>query len=363
LKSASSFASTMDRPDDPAFLAALEDSRREHQKSRREIQQYMQNVNASVQRPSHELVDLTLDSDDDSDIQVVHPKSKSVISSETDVDDYDDDELQRAINMSMESSSHSTISAEEQRLRRLRTLGLPTLPEEAQGAINLSTEDQQHPRILRIDEPSPTVSQTTSSGLPGLDRKQMEQERLARNAKRKAQDSVPTSPARPILKAPRTDSTPTASPKTAGLGKTPQQPANRLLANPTHPGSVPVSVPAPAPASNAGKPSKGKPRSDVCLKYASNAPGINVWPTSRPVAQWPLGAVKKTHLAGFPRTGNEITIEEVIQRDDLEVVILSSFLWDMEWLFRKLNTTHTRIVLTMQANDQETVRSMKLAFA
>jgi hypothetical protein len=54
--------------------------------------------------------------------------------------------------------------------------------------------------------------------------------------------------------------------------------------------------------------------------------------------QYPLGVVKKTHVAGKPRAGNDITIEEVFQRENLNVAVLSSFLWDIEWLFSKFNT-------------------------
>jgi hypothetical protein len=77
--------------------------------------------------------------------------------------------------------------------------------------------------------------------------------------------------------------------------------------------------------------------------------------------QWPLGAVKKTALDGFPRQGNDITIEEVIQRSELELAIFSSFLWDMEWLFTKLDIQRTRFMLVMQANDQSLVRKFSLS--
>jgi hypothetical protein len=362
----------MDGQDDASFLAALAASRREHTKSRREYDQAMQKVNGSRQGTSHELVDLTI-SDDDS-VQEVHPKSKSVVSSETEMDDDDDEDLQRALAMSTESSSQNTVSREQQRHKRARDLELPTVSTEEQRVVKrladveegvsspLISESVAPPQNVR---PSSNIAHTASSGLTGLDRKQMEQERLARNAKRKAQDSETPSSVQPAFKAARTDATPAAAPVTAGHRKTPQKPADRPSAKPTQPTSVPTTTPAvssPALSPKVMKSPKVPHHSDVCLEYASNAPGINVWPTSRPVAQWPLGAVKKTHLAGFPRTGNEITIEEVIQRDDLQLTVLSSFMWDMEWLFRKLNTASTRMILTMQANDQTTVRTMTVMF-
>jgi hypothetical protein len=289
--------------EDSALLAAKAASRRDHQ-------QHMQNVNASAQGPSHDLIDLTCDSGDESDVQVIYPKSKSIVSSETETEGYDDHELQRALDMSMETSSHNTMSEEKttedvQRLEKLE---------------NLVTPGVDHTL------PPPPTNQV----LPGLDRKKMEEDRLARNAaKRKAPDSE-LAPAQTVRKILKTDSQ-TASAAITGLGK----------ASP--------SLSAKRPLTSSSKPTPDS---------ASNAPAAKVWPTSVPGVQWPLGAVKKTHIARFPRTGDEITIEEVIQRDDLQVAVFSSFLWDTEWLFTKLNTSSTRFVLTMQANDQKTVRIM-----
>jgi hypothetical protein len=71
--------------------------------------------------------------------------------------------------------------------------------------------------------------------------------------------------------------------------------------------------------------------------------------------QYPLGVVKKTHVAGKPRAGNDITIEEVFQRENLNVAVLSSFLWDIEWLFSKFDTKKTRFILMMGAKEEATV--------
>lgn len=236
---------------------------------------------ASPRRIRSEVVDLTNDSDNDSDVQVVFPKSKSVVSSETE-DGNDDEQLQRAIAMSLEPSENAN-------------------PETVKAAANTT---------------APLTENLVSTGtLSSMNRKQMEEERLARLAKRKLDDT--SASAQPSRKLPKTE---------------------------------PVLVSRAASQSTAPK-----PRSEVCRQLASNAPGIDIHPTSRSVPQWPLGAVKKTHIAGFPRTGNEITLEEVIQRDDLDLGVFSSFLWDLEWFFTKINTQSSRILLIMQANDQETV--------
>lgn len=235
----------------------------------------------SPQVSRNDFVDLTNDSDNDSDVQVVFPKSKSVVSSETEDGD-EDEQLQRALAMSMEPSDHANT-------------------ETVKTAANITV---------------PLAENVVSTGtLSSMNRKQMEEERLARLAKRKLDDTSAST-----------------------------QPSRKL------PKTQPVIVSRARTKSTAPQ-----PRSEICHQLASNAPSVGIHPTSRSVPQWPLGAVKKTHIAGFPRTGNEITIEEVIQRDDLDLGVFSSFLWDLEWFFTKINTQSSRILLIMQANDQETV--------
>ena len=53
---------------------------------------------------------------------------------------------------------------------------------------------------------------------------------------------------------------------------------------------------------------------------------------------FPGGTVKKTWAFGHTRTGDDIKLEEVLQRQDLNLAVLSSFQWDVEWLLAKINT-------------------------
>ena len=57
-----------------------------------------------------------------------------------------------------------------------------------------------------------------------------------------------------------------------------------------------------------------------------------------PSVLFPRGTVKKTWAFGYPRTGDDIKLEEVLQRQDLNLAVLSSFQWDVEWLLAKINT-------------------------
>ena len=74
---------------------------------------------------------------------------------------------------------------------------------------------------------------------------------------------------------------------------------------------------------------------------------------------FPKGAVKKTWAFGFPRDGSDIKIEELIQRSDLQVAVLSSFQWDMDWLFSKIDMSMSKVILVMQAKDEATKRQYR----
>ncbi|KAI9840597.1 MAG: hypothetical protein M1838_003992 [Thelocarpon superellum] len=65
------------------------------------------------------------------------------------------------------------------------------------------------------------------------------------------------------------------------------------------------------------------------------------------------GVVLKTWAFGFARD-QDIKIEEVLQKDDLKLAVLSSFQWDVEWLLRKLDLNRTEMVFVMQAKDEVT---------
>jgi hypothetical protein len=223
---------------------------------------------------SHEVVDLTAE-DSDSDVVPIFPKSNSVIGSETDDDeetvdgDSEDEDMKKAIALSLQDLTKDDDGPWE--------IPGPNESNKPQNSDRPSSQQPQQPQ-------NPT-------GILGLDRKQMEQERLARLAKRKAVDI------------------PEAS-----------QP------EPKHP--------------------------KIETPSASHKPQI---PSTESSVQFPEGVVKKTWTFGLPRQGDDIKIEEVLQRSDLKVAVLSSFMWDMDWLFSKMDQVNTRFVFLMQAKDDATV--------
>ncbi|GES62886.1 tyrosyl-DNA phosphodiesterase [Aspergillus terreus] len=224
---------------------------------------------------SHEVVDLTAE-DSDSDVVPIFPKSNSVIGSETDDDeetvdgDSEDEDMKKAIALSLQDLTKDDDGPWE--------TPDPNESSKPQNSDRPSSQQPQQPQ-------KPT-------GILGLDRKQMEQERLARLAKRKAVDI------------------PEAS-----------QP------EPKHP--------------------------KIEIPSASNKPQI---PSTESSVQFPEGVVKKTWAFGLSRRGDDIKIEEVLQRSDLKVAVLSSFMWDMDWLFSKMDQVNTRFVFLMQAKDDATKR-------
>ena len=64
------------------------------------------------------------------------------------------------------------------------------------------------------------------------------------------------------------------------------------------------------------------------------------------------GVVRKTFALGYSRDADAITLEYILDRDDLQLAVLSSFQWDIPWLFAKLDISKTLITLVMQAKDE-----------
>ena len=137
----------------------------------------------------------------------------------------------------------------------------------------------------------------TLNSMLGLDRKAMEEERLAR--KRKLASISPPSRKAPKLTQSQYNSTP-----------------------------------------------KGK--TEESSSTASTADNIASDPKPKGF-DFPNGTIKKTWALGHPRTGDDIKVEEVLQRQDLTLAVLSSFQWDFDWLVQKLDTRKTQLVFVVQA--------------
>lgn len=56
-------------------------------------------------------------------------------------------------------------------------------------------------------------------------------------------------------------------------------------------------------------------------------------------------------------TSDDITIDQVLQKDKLQMAVLSSFQWDTDWLWRKVDPMKTKITLIAFAGNEAEVRA------
>jgi hypothetical protein len=294
---------------------------------------------------------------------------------DTDTDDLDQpavlDKLPPGSGKKGSAVSDNEIKLEESLVIRPQVQNAETKHARSQAAakpVNKSGPELSKPSDIK--EPTATMS-----GLGGLDRKKMEEERLARAEKRKAMSSQPENSdvAEPPLKKaalgsglkssrvsdrPLTDKL--AGRNVAGKSDT------KVALDPRHvktatefliPSQLMKSEPAmladierftPGPDDTRGleeskhtKMPEAQPSKDQQARMGSGV-------------QYPHGVVKQTWAFGFPRSG-DIKIEEVLQKNDLDLAVLSSFQWDQEWILSKVNMARTKLILIAQAVPRDDV--------
>ncbi|EZF26026.1 hypothetical protein H112_01832 [Trichophyton rubrum D6] len=243
----------------------------------------------NLQRRNSSIVDLTGDSDGDASAARRAGKAAAAAAEEEEEeeeagDDDSDAELKRAIQLSLQSGrgpEHETIDVDALEAGKATA--------------------------------TPEPKKTASAWIAGFDRKKMEEERLARLAKKRKtgeDGSALALPAARPLKASRREPPSESSSSSAKISSIP-----------------------PATATVAAK----------------SAPGV---PSTEPTIQFPEGAVKKTWAFRCERK-DDIKLEEVLQPSDLELAVLSSFLWDMDWLLMKFTNPSTRFLFIMGAKGEE----------
>jgi len=220
--------------------------------------------------------------------------------------DDEDEALRRAIAMSLVADPDvNDLELEDSRQGSQRPAGSER---EADHVVDLTDS----PPAEKEPQSAP-VSQVKSS-MFGLDRKKMEEERLARLKKRKTPESEDTA-----------DQPPAQKPKRIG-------------------GIVPPYLSKAISDYEAGQAKRDEPAQSSATATLPYARGV----------------VKKTWAMGHARTGDDIKIEEVLQKDQLELAVISSFQWDEEWLMSKLNMRQTKVILVAYANNAAQVRKFQL---
>lgn len=169
----------------------------------------------------------------------------------------------------------------------------------------------------------------------GLDRKKMEEERLARLGKRKAaqvedEGQLSTRPAQRL--------------RTTG-GEEGASLMQRMLAAP---------ISSPRPELSARPPPSPQSGGDLPTSKATvRAPSRPSTFTDLP---FPRGVVKRTWVYDQPRQGDDIKIEEVLQKQHLQLAVLSSYQWDEHWMLSKIDIMRTKLILVAFASDEAQVR-------
>ena len=220
-----------------------------------------------------------------------------------------DEELKRAIALS------------------LRDQGFPSPMPVREGNIPSGREiidlDSENEAQNQRSRSSATMQTTTATPLTaacsflGLNRKAMEEERLAR----KRRSSLSPPPLRKTIKRSSPLPQNVITPVTDALLK-PNQQMSTL------------------------RPGESNIRTDGVKSTALN--------TTANGPSFLDGVVKKTWAFGHDREA-DIKIEEVLQSTDLKLAVLSSFQWDVEWLLGKLGRS-TRLIFVMEAKEDSIKR-------
>ncbi|KAI7529539.1 phospholipase D/nuclease [Hortaea werneckii] len=235
--------------------------------------------------------------------------------------DSEDEDMKRAIALSLESSN----AAQD---------ALPT-----QKPVQTTDTNEEAP-----------VPSASATGLAGLDRRAMEQERLARQKARtaglKRERSISPRELSDARKAPKVEETTFDLPSGARLNflstaingqQTSRKSASANLATDCHK-SLPAAIKAE--------------EGEDAIKQESPSPSQPALPGS---LQYPHGVVKKTWAFGHPRH-NDIKLEEVLEPQTLHTAVLSAFQWDTDWVLSKLKTPlkggKTKCVFIMQAKQE-----------
>jgi hypothetical protein len=277
---------------------------------------------------------------------------------DTDTDDLDQPAVAERLPSGSDENnigvSNNEIKLEESLAIRPQVKGLETQGYKSQTAANGNKKEQELSQTSDVKGPI-----TTISGLGGLDRKKMEEERLARAEKRKAISSQPGDSDEPPSKKALLGS----GLKSSGMfDRPPIDKSNTKVAlHPMHmraasgfliPSQLMNSEPAMLADIERFTPGPDDARrSEVTNRttISKAQPSRDQQTGTKSGIQYPHGVVKQTWAYGFPRSGGDIKIEEVFQKADLDLAVLSAFQWDNEWVLSKVNMARTKLILVAQA--------------
>jgi hypothetical protein len=277
-----------------------------------------------------------------------------------------DEDLKRAITLSLQDSSSEDRSTQvidlvssededddlEAPVATKKTAPAGSIAEKSNGIVakpvtklpEVTIQDEEDP--LTINNPSTPSQPSVSLSLLGLNRKQMEEERLARARKRDKKEGSHMEEANDTRKRKLSNS----------ISEQQCLEARRVRARPTEGDLGFRREPAAEETTRdscSGLGVVNPPRSEV----AQVSPEVLSFKAQQALGssgiQFPDGVVKKTWVYGCPRE-DDIKIEEVFQKDDLELAVLSSYQVDPQWVASKLDPT-TKVVWVLQAKTEQEV--------
>ncbi|CAH0043995.1 unnamed protein product [Clonostachys solani] len=178
-------------------------------------------------------------------------------------------------------------------------------------ALSLQEHDKESPEPAKAEESQPDHGSHTAGNfsLRLLDRKAMEEARLQRLAGKRPRLDQETTP---------------------------------------DDGDDVVEVPPPKKMKSAGTSTpKGVP--------------LSASPPTQPAPSnyFPDGVVRRTWARGHPRASDDIKIEEVFQKEKLELALISSFQWDEEWMLSKVDLRRTKLLLLAFATNETQQQEMQ----
>ena len=196
------------------------------------------------------------------------------------------------------------------------------------------------------------------SGLAGLDRKQMEQERLARAARKRGLPASEAAETSGVAETKRvklsSPSRPIASAEVVVLdedGRITDRPGKQVSQE-----SVTRSAIVKLGVSATSLPKPASPKSSLPREPAASVE-TKPLPTASHSLEYPNGTLKKTWAFGYPRN-NDINFEEVIQKNTLTTAIVSSWQWEFDWLMTKVVPGKTKFVFVIEAKTEQDVSDL-----
>ncbi|KAK1236843.1 hypothetical protein MKX07_005962 [Trichoderma sp. CBMAI-0711] len=270
----------------------------------------------------------------------------------------------------------SWVSSQRQLLSQSQARARTHAPSQSQPQSQAHSQAQSQPQATAQQSSQAMPPPQAPFQFGGLDRRAMERERLERLANRKGPSAAQKDDEAKAKDAgedvveippPKRQTTTSVS---AGMGKTTselEQQRQERVAKRQRPSTANkddensdddvVEIPPPkrqaTASTSAAKGTESKPTASVPAPASASSAAPQ---SSLP---YPNGTVKRTWARGCARTGDDITIEEVFQKEHLELALLSSFQWDEEWMLSKLDISRTKLLLLAFAKDEAQKNQMR----